>query len=158
MKKFLYRASMLFAACVAFVACQKDVVTGHNPAENDPAAALHGKSYEGLMVRSLEGASDTLEAVMSIVDSDSINGHCIDVTVSCPGLGVDGTSVANVASEDEHGYVFYNTSTANGLEATTGFRGRVAGDIATISFVKSVKAGFKKKDYSFSFQGSLVAE
>lgn len=158
MKKILYSACMMLAVCAAFVSCQKDVVVGLEPATDNPAEVLHGKSFRGQMVRSLDGVSDSLEAVLSIVDCDSIHGHCIDVTVSCSGLGVDGTSVANVASEDGYGYVFYNTSTANGLEATTGFRGRVSGDVATINFIKSVKAGFKKKDYSFSFQGSLVTE
>ena len=156
MKKILYSACMLLAVCAAFVSCQKDVLVGLEPATDNPAEAIHGKSFKGLMVRTLNEKSDTLEAVMSFVDCDSIHGHCVDVTLSCSGLGVDGTSVANVASEDGYGYVFYNTSASNGLGA--GFRGRVMGNVATINFIKSVKVGFKKNDYAFSFQGTQTAE
>lgn len=151
MKKFLYSASMLFAVCVAFVACQKDVVTGHNPADNlYPQKDVVGV-YEGQWYRSLDGVTDTLDGSLTLVAVDTA-AFQVEVSVLCDEISLTGTSIANIAQEGTHGYVFYNMSTTNGLRADN-FRGRVQDGLATIDFKKSMRAGRFEKIFTFHFSG-----
>ncbi len=151
MKKFLYSACMMLAVCAAFVSCQKDVETGHDPAENlYPQKDVVGV-YEGQWCRTLDGVTDTIDGSLTLVAVDTA-AFQVEVSVLCESISLTGTSVANIAQEGSHGYVFYNMSSSNGLGADN-FRGRVQNDVATIDFKKSMRAGRFEKIFTFHFSG-----
>lgn len=171
MKKFLYSACMMLAVCAAFVSCQKDVVTGHNPAEN----LYPQKDVEGVYVGEWQCIDkineDTTYSSGTMLLTAVDSAFCVDVIITanemelnCSGLN-SLTSVANIAKEGENGYVFYNLSTQNGFNEgfvvgnenqPIGFRGRVINDDAMISYTHTYKKsgrGQKQKTFVYSFSG-----
>ena len=151
MKKCIYSACVLLSVCMAFVACQKDVITGHDPADNlYPQKDVDGV-YEGQWYRSKDGVTDTLDGSMTLVAVDTA-AFQVEVSVLCDAISLAGTSIANIAQEEEHGYVFYNMSASNGLGADN-FRGRVQDDVITIDFKKSMRDGRFQKIFTFHFSG-----
>lgn len=159
MKKLLYAAFMLFAIGATMVACREDDETGFNPADEDTQVLVQG-TYEGEWMRVLD--TDTLRGVGTIILTPTDSAYCVDVTIKCAELSLDATSVANIAQEGNHGFVFYNMSSKNGFGAIN-FRGYVrygedGNKVASINFVKNVKVGRKSYDYAHSFVGGLIEE
>lgn len=157
MKKFLYTAFMLLAIGATFVACSEDEETGLNPSKEDTQALAHG-TYEGKWMRVLD--TDTLRGTGTITLAPTDSAYCVNVTIKSVELSLDATSVANIAQEGSHGFVFYNMSTSNGLGANN-FRGYIRYDeegnkVASINFVKNVRVGRKSYEYAHSFSGNLV--
>lgn len=155
MKKLLYSAFMLFAIAASFVACREDMETGLNPAENDhPELKVEGL-YSGTWTRILDKDTVYEAGNLKLTPTDSI--YCVDVTVDCATFTLTETSVANIAQEGSHGFVYYNTSgAASGLGVS--FRGYVKGETATINFIKTIKSGRKSYEYKFAFSGEKVVE
>ena len=87
MKKILYSACMILAVCAAFVSCQKDVVTGHNPADNlYPQKDVVGV-YEGQWCRTLDGVTDTIDGSLTLVAVDTA-AFQVEVSVLCESISL----------------------------------------------------------------------
>lgn len=151
MKKILYPLFMALALGFSFAACDDDDDDGGSIHATTPEIAAAGV-YSGTMSYVQDGKTDTLYAAgtVTIVPTDS--AYCADITYDCSGdVTYNGTSVANISYEND-GFMFYNTSTNNGMGVA--FTGRIdgAGNIES-SFDRSVRSGRNSYIYHYTFNG-----
>lgn len=158
MKKILYSFMLLFAATLCFTACSDDdddngsIVMPSNLAQN-----IAG-TYAGTWTSTNQKTGDVLtgDGTVMLTASDS-SAYIATFTINaCPTVKLDEalSSVVNVSWKTNNVYSFFNKTTTN--ELGTGFAGKVDAESNTLSieFVRSVKSGRVKTDFTFSFNGT----
>lgn len=141
---------MAVLLCLATTSCQDEigVVEPGNP--GTPAVDVQG-DYSGNWTRTLDGKTQNATGTISFTAGET--NHVVNVRLYCPELKVDFNTVANIAKNNEGGYVFANQEASkNGLGAT--FSGRIKDGNANIKFTLAIKEGRKKYLYDYTFDGN----
>lgn len=163
MKKLIYIFPLLAMIAMSW-ACKNDPIIDNTPITRSPEKDVVGK-YVGSWTRILDVDTVSMDNCYFELIADS--SYYVDVKVyAAETVGLsEMVSVANIAQEGSHGYVFMNLGgESNGLG--TSFRGRafdndesIAGvDSVMIAFVKTVKVGRKSYEYSFLYTGTKSQE
>lgn len=163
MKKTIYLTFVLSAVIAMLWSCGVESPVDNTPVTGTPEKDVAGK-YVGTWVRILDKDTTTMPDCYFELIADS--SYVVDVKVyNASDVGLtEMVSVANIAQESYHGYVFSNMAgDKNGFGSS--FRGRafdtdaVAGtDSVMIAFVKTVKVGRKSYEYQFSYTGKSFQE
>ena len=151
MKKILYPLFMALALGFSFAACDDDDDDGGAGFANTPEIEAAGV-YSGTMSQVQDGQTDTLYAAGTLIIAPTDSAYCADITYDCSGdVTFNATSVANI-SHDNGGFVFFNTSSSNGLGSS--FTGRIDGaGIVESSFDQRVRSGRVTYTYHYKFTG-----
>ena len=109
-------------------------------------------TYTGEWTKTEAGSTNVETGSGSLVFAPSDINYVTNVTVSCPDLDLNLSSVANIAPGGE-GYFFSNTVKTNGFGAEFSGSVKKSDNTVWLAFKKTVKVGIKSRTYTYTFNG-----
>lgn len=160
MKKILYTLFAILALSCTFVSCSDDDEDAAAPAGN-PAEVAAG-TYTGTWSITLD--TTTVEVPGSITVAATDSDYTADITIACDQytmkvgrsrsrLGINVTSIANIAYAGGNGESFQFNNGVDSNPLGVAFAGRIDNGKAIAYFTKKLRVGLRTNDFNYRFSG-----